>query len=232
MNKQLFEYSYSLRKEKQRQVLFILVYFLILFLSINLIIKYLIFPVRQNSISMSPDIEKNCCVFVTPLDKTPERGDVVLIKPDSLEEKKWWNNLINDFKSFFTAQQISDDENVNYPGQTSSLRRVIGMPGDNIYMRDYIIYVQSKGEKHYLTEFEISDKAYNITFCVAPAGWDKELGAKGNFENITLKDNEYFVLGDYRKSSIDSRVWGAVTSEKIRGKALFCFFPFNKIKHF
>lgn len=131
---------------------------------------------------------------------------------------------------FFTGQQFSTVENENLPGTKQSLRRVIGMPGDTIYMRDYVMYVRPQGEKHFLTEFEITPKTYNVTFFSVPAGWENSLGVKASFEQIVLEQDEYFVLGDNRKSSDDSRLWGIIKKDQIDAKALCCYFPFKNFK--
>ena len=97
-------------------------------------------------------------------------------------------------------------------------------------MRDYVLYIKARNEKHFLTEFEISKKAYNVTFYVPPADWDSELGLKGSFDEIYLGPDEYFVLADNRKSSDDSRLWGAVKKENISAKVLMCYYPFKDFK--
>ena len=92
------------------------------------------------------------------------------------------------------------------------------------------MYIKPKGEKHFLTEFELCNHPYNVTFNAYPASWDTSIGIVGYSEEYTLKDNEYFVLADNRSSCTDSRLSGPVTVQNIRGKALFCYFPFNKLK--
>ena len=51
-------------------------------------------------------------------------------------------------------------------------------------------------------------------------------------KEISLGKDEYFVMSDNRVSSIDSRLWGAVKSNKIQGKVLIRYFPLNKIAIF
>ena len=63
--------------------------------------------------------------------------------------------LLNSFVKFFTAQQFSYNKNRKLMGDQYLIRRVIGMPGDSIYMRDHVLYIKPKGEKHFLTEFEL-----------------------------------------------------------------------------
>ena len=79
------------------------------------------------------------------------------------------------------------------------------MPGETISI---------KNNKVYIDDHKIKD--------------DYAVGDTENVEEITLKDNEYFVLGDNREVSKDSRVIGPIKKENIKGKAIFRLFPFNK----
>lgn len=191
---------------------------------------YLIFPVKQKSLSMIPDVLQDSVVMVSPVMKNYERSDVVLLGKRVKTEKTLFSRFSETFVSFFTGKQVFLSEDPVFPGTKQKLRRVIGVPGDTIYMRDYVVYIKPMGEKHFLTEFEITPKTYNVTFFTAPAGWDSSLGVKGSFEEITLGPNEYFVLGDNRKSTDDSRLWGIVNKDDIDAKALFCYLPFKNFK--
>lgn len=232
MNHQLFEYSYQLKKENQKKFLGFVSYFILLFLIVNIILSFLIFPVKQISSSMLPDISEQTVVMVSKINKTPERGSVVLLKPNVDRKNSFAKKALNKIVSFFTLQKIFMYENNNFPGEKSELRRVVGLPGDTIFLRDYVLYIKPAGEKHFLTEFEIIDKPYNVTFFIPPANWDGTIGVEGYFDEIVLGQNEYFVLGDNRKSCEDSRLWGPVTMDKIEAKVLFAYFPFNKFKWF
>lgn len=228
MSNSIYEYSFQIKKERKRKAIFVFSFIIFVFIVVSLILKFLLLPIRQTSLSMQPDIPENSMIFVTPLDTHPSRGDVCLIKPKSINKKYFINGIV----SFFTGQQFSLNENKEIPETNSSLRRVIGMPGDTLYMRDYVLYIKPQGEKHFLTEFELIKRPYNVTLYSSINNWDDSLGVKGSFEEFTLADDEYFVLGDNRTVCADSRIWGPVSSDVFEGKALLCYFPFSEIKFF
>ena len=225
-------FSYQIKKERRRRTGFVILFFICLYIFINLVITFLIYPVRQNSVSMIPDVPEKSVVMVSPVAGNYERGDVVLLDSRYSRKKNFFISQVDRLVRFFTAQQISLFEHNEVPSSKSHIRRVVGMPGDTIYMRDYVLYIKPAGERHFLTEFEIVEEPYNVTFYVPPADWDTEIGVKGSFDEITLGYNEYFVLADNRKSSDDSRLWGAVKTEEINAKVLMCYFPFTNFRLF
>lgn len=231
MNKDLYELSYSAKKDFNKKVFHIVLFVVLIYLSINLILNFVIFPLRQKSVSMEPDIIENSCIFFTPL-KSCSRGDVVLLEPFTEEKLNFLSKMSDLFVRFFTAQQFSIYRDKKLMGDQFLIRRVIGMPGDTIYMRDHVLYIKPQGDKHFLTEFELIKKSYNINVLASPAGWDNLIGVTGSFEEIVLGENEYFVLGDNRNSCIDSRLWGVVSKSDIKATALFCYFPFSKLRLF
>lgn len=223
------DFSYSLKKQHQKTVFKIIFFVLIFYIVVNLVLSFLIFPVRQKSISMQPSFDENSIILTSPLPKKIQRGDIILLKPQNFTEQSFWQKMYKKFILFFTGQQISPIENNSFPCSKSHLRRVIGLPGDTIYMQDYVLYIKPKGEKHFLTEFELTKKKYTISFYTPPSNWNYSLGVSGSFEKIELKDDEYFVLGDNRKSCEDSRLWGNVTKNDFSSKALISFFPFKNL---
>lgn len=85
------------------------------------------------------------------------------------------------------------------------IKRIIGLPGETVMIKDNIIYINDK---------KIEDEyAYGIT---------------SDVDKMTLENDEYFVLGDNRLISKDSRYFGPVKEESILGKTIFRIFPFNK----
>lgn len=232
MNRQLYEYSYELRKQRKRKFLFFIIYFFIIYFLINIIFAFLIFPVKQVSTSMVPDFPENSISFVTPLNVTMNRGDVVLLKNKVTDPKNLFEKIWHNISLFFTAQQYDSYARKEYPDTNNQIRRVVGLPGDEIYMNDYVLYIKPQGEKHFLTEFELSKKAYNLTFVTPPSDWNGSVGVKGSFDPITLGADEYFVLGDNRIAVSDSRLWGSISKKDIKGKILVKYFPFNSIKFY
>ena len=216
MNKELYELSYSLKKDFQKKVLIVILFICGIYAFINLMLAYVIFPLRQNSVSMAPDIVKSSCILFTPLDKSIGRGDVVLIRERDSDSNSKLKKFLNMAVLFFTAQQFDLNNYMNNMGKNGQIRRVIGIPGDEIYMRDYVMV----------------KKPYNVNINAAPGLWDSSIGVVGSFDAIKLEKNEYFVLGDSRNSCLDSRLWGPVKIDDIKASALVQYFPLNKLKFF
>ena len=84
------------------------------------------------------------------------------------------------------------------------IKRVIALPGESIECRDGVIY--------------INDEKYDDNFASKTDDFVKQF----------LNDDEYFVMGDNRFVSMDSRIFGAVTKEEILGTTNFVIYPFNK----
>ena len=230
MNRQLFEYSYELKKQNKRRVISLIAYLILVYFILNVIFDFLIFPVRQNSNSMIPDFSEGSISFITKIYPSPKRGDVVLLKSRNATEHNFFEKVWHNVSSFFTAQQYDSYVDSNYPGTNLQLRRIVGMPGDEIYMKDYVLYIKPANEKHFLTEFELSEKPYNLTFLTPPSQWNGSVGVKGSFDPIIIGNDEYFVLGDNRISISDSRLWGSVSKQEISGRVILRYFPIKSLK--
>lgn len=86
------------------------------------------------------------------------------------------------------------------------IKRVIGLPGETVAIKKGKIYINDK---------VIDDKyAY---------------GETSDYDKVTLEDDEYFILGDNRLISKDSRYFGPIKENEIKGKIVFRLFPFTKI---
>lgn len=230
MNKKLFELSYSVRKDFEKRISFVFFYVICIFVVINLLVNFVVFPVRMTSDSMEPDNPKNSCILFSPLKRNVERGSLVLLEPLFDSENSFTFKIADYFVRFFTAQQFSLISSRKNMGANRLVRRVIAVPGDTIYMRDYVMYIKPAGDDFFLTEFELVKKPYNVSINAAPSLWDSSVGVCGSFDQFTLGEDEYFVLGDHRNSCVDSRFLGTVKEKDIKANALVSYFPLNKMK--
>lgn len=98
------------------------------------------------------------------------------------------------------------------------IKRVIGVPGDKIMVKQKTVYINDKPiEEPYV----IKSIPSSININSIRDNW-KEF-------QVVPKDN-YFVMGDNRDASYDSRFWGPLPRDLIKGKALCIYWPPNRIR--
>jgi signal peptidase I len=121
--------------------------------------------------------------------------------------------FINKFTYRFGLGNIERGDTVvfEFPGDTSKsyIKRVIGLPGDQVRIDRGQVYVNDRPLQEEYVEPDFRDEV--------------------SMREIVVKPDEYFVLGDHRNSSSDSRVWGTVQRKFIYGKAVFCYWPLSKM---
>jgi signal peptidase I len=121
--------------------------------------------------------------------------------------------FINQFTYKFGIGEIQRGDTVVFwfpkDPTKSYIKRVIGLPGDIVAVKDGFVYVNN----HRL------DESY-----VPPEYRDYD-----SHPPVHVGPDEYFVLGDHRVSSNDSRSWGLVPRSYIYGKAVFVFWPLDHL---
>ena len=121
--------------------------------------------------------------------------------------------FINKFLYRFGLGDIKHGDTVVfwYPSDPSKsfIKRVIGAPGDRVEVREgKVILNGTPLEETYVPDY------YRDHISMEP---------------LTVPADEYFVLGDHRSSSSDSRAWGPVNRRHIYGKAVFVYWPLDKM---
>jgi signal peptidase I len=124
--------------------------------------------------------------------------------------------------------------------KTRLVKRIIGLPGDTIEMRENVLFVNGEALKYSKTDIDYADRlqaalrkssvfatedlvGYKHTVMSVPA-----VKAKRSFGPVTAPQNSFFVMGDNRDLSRDSRSFGFVNSNAIIGRATRVIVSFDK----
>jgi len=140
-----------------------------------------------------------------------------------------------------------DDRPDNKPIVTNYVKRVIGLPGDHIRMEGRNVIVNGKPlPEHQLEAIDNNDKApldirsttarkagepYDVYYNPDFVEEDYPIFQKdheGDGREVVIPANKYFVMGDNRNNSEDSRYWGFVPRELVIGRAMFVYWSYDE----
>lgn len=114
--------------------------------------------------------------------------------------------LLNKTSYWFNEIERFDIVVVNHNGK-DLIKRVIALPGESVEFKDNKLYINGKYiEQSFLNKNEITE----------------------DFVLTNIKENNYFLVGDNRDISLDSRILGTFDKKDIKGKAIFTIFPFTR----
>jgi signal peptidase I len=227
------QYSYAAQKQQRYQYIKILFVFLLLFLLYNVITTFFISVWVLNNDTMQPGFAYGDCLIFTSFflpykeKQLPfKRGNIVLVDKGNIKNRKIPLKIIDTVVRFFSGQKrsIFPLEDQYY------IKRVIALPGDEIYMNNFVFRVKPAGSPYSLTEFELAQKPYHPSIPNVPAMWDDTIPFSGNMETIILGPDECFVISDDRGNTNDSRTWGPVSPSLIAARALLRFWPVVKFE--
>lgn len=169
-------------------------------------------------------------------------GDFILVNKFSYGFKVPFSDWFGDpiYMTEAKAPKRGDIIVFKYPRNTdlNYIKRVIGLPGDTIEVVDKVVYVNNKpinmvphdGQK-IMEDMDDKYKRYNLKFFKVKTGehehvvqLDEDTVHSANFYKVTVPENNFFVMGDNRDFSADSRIWGTVPFGHIKGKAILVWF--------
>lgn len=129
--------------------------------------------------------------------------------------------IVNELDYHISSPKRGDVIVFKYPKNTSEyfIKRVIGLPGEKVLIQNGKVIIYNTANPN---GFAL-DESY------LPAGLYTEATTD---QPITLGPDEYFVLGDNRPASSDSRFWGDVPSNDIVGKVVLRAYPFSQFTRF
>jgi signal peptidase I len=197
---------------------------------------------RVDSGSMQPLLQPRDRVLVSPLPfgphilffsarlpayREPQRGDVVVVRSPQYLRPSFPLSVLEPVVRFFSGQSatvVRDSTGARVPPYM--IKRVVGLPGDTVRMSGFRLSVMIPGSAAFVEELRLVDQPYAIaTQGGLPAGWQSQFPFSGEAPPRVLRDGEYFLLGDNRPDSSDSRSWGPLQRDQIVGKVLLRYWP-------
>ena len=121
---------------------------------------------------------------------------------------------VGDIHRFDVVILKAPDENVEY------IKRVIGMPGDTVEMKSEVLYINGK---------KVAQPFINTEALAKQTVFIDDFTLESLTGEAKVPEAKYFVLGDNRGVSKDSRMIGFIDRSAIEGKAVFTLWPFGRI---
>jgi signal peptidase I len=165
------------------------------------------FPLELKSWSRDIFLAFVIALFIVIFVVQPVRVEGTSMQPRLVDQERIF---VNRFIYHFTDIRRGDVVVFWYPKDhnKSFIKRVLGVPGDEVEIRQGCVYVNgARIEEPYL-KAEFRDGQ--------------------SYRKVSVPPGHYYVLGDNRNSSNDSRSWGCVPRELIYGKAVFCYWPISQ----
>ena len=205
---------------KSKEIFEWIVCILIALIIVVLIKAFVGFPTVVSGASMDSTLKDKQRLWVSrigiEMHKYPKRGDIVTFEAPSTTyiTKASYNpdDVTAEYKNDSKGIGEKIKSSIDIFGETSFIKRVIGLPGDHVEIKNKSVYLNGQAlEEKYLDAGTVTDSA------------------EGFFLDVVVPDGYVYVLGDNREVSGDSRRFGCIPIDKIEGKAVFRFWPLNKL---
>ena len=205
---------------KSKEIFEWIVCILIALIIVVLIKAFIGFPTVVSGASMDSTLKDKQRLWVSrigiEIHKYPKRGDIITFEAPSTTyvTKASYNpdDVTAEYKNDSKGIGEKIKSSIDIFGETSFIKRVIGLPGDYVEIKNKSVYLNGQAlEEKYLDAGTVTDSA------------------EGFFLDVVVPDGYVYVLGDNREVSGDSRRFGCIPIDKIEGKAVFRFWPLNKL---
>ena len=175
------------------------------------------------------------------MEKTLLVGDHLLVDRITLAPPAKWMPLVhyrepqrNDIVVFI--KPVPDLDADGNPQYLTLVKRLIGIPGDHIHLRDGIVIINgvAQSQPHAQLTTPENHQEFLDEFPAVPPSIDRgateawSVDFPNHLENgdLVVPPGHYFMMGDHRHNSLDSRFWGFVPRENIVGRPLFNYWSF------
>jgi signal peptidase I len=114
------------------------------------------------------------------------------------------------------------------------VKRLIGMPGDTVRMEDQVLFLNGqKVDEPWVQHTDVGDQVdpwmeWQKDYLVHGVDPAEYRPTRDNWGPIVIPPEHYFMLGDNRETSLDSRYWGLLERWRLEGRAVFIYFSYNK----
>jgi signal peptidase I len=169
---------------------------------------FLVKPYRIPSTSMVPTLEVGQRILVNRLDTHPGLYDVVVFHPPAGADPQ--PAICENHTQGYGEEQPCDEGTPSESTETF-VKRVVGLPGDHLLIKNG--HVWRNGVEERGSYVQSCPTAADCTFS----------------RSITVPAGEYYMMGDNRGVSDDSRFWGPVPQQWIIGVAFFTYWPLDRI---
>ena len=191
---------------------------IVIALIIAILFRYFIgTPTIVKQPSMFPTLKENQRLWLNRWDRTtkkmPNKGDIITFEAPSksiLTEEELKKSVVARYENEPNGILKKFTYNVLEIGKISYIKRVIGLPGDHIVIKDGKIFINDNElEEKYLQSGVVTDNG------------------GGNCIDLIVPDNTVFAMGDNRSQSTDCRCFGCIPLEKIESKVWIRIWPLN-----